>query len=101
MNLHGEAGSLTSALHHARKACRRERRPPLAGEHEWRLGILLPLQLRRAPRDRYARPREAGSGVTQAKRDERNSAEVGTPPEPYGFRAAPTWMELATDIRKY
>ena len=39
----------TSALHHARKACRRERRPPLAGEHERRLGILLPLQLAQGP----------------------------------------------------
>ena len=39
----------TRALHHARKACRRERRPPLAGEDEQQLGILLPLQLAQGP----------------------------------------------------
>ena len=39
----------TSALHHARKTCRRERRPPPAGEHERRLGILLTLQLAQGP----------------------------------------------------
>ena len=44
-----QLGLDTSALHHARKACRRERRPPLAGEHERRLGILLPLQLAQGP----------------------------------------------------
>jgi hypothetical protein len=43
VNLQGEPDSLASALHHARKACRRERRPALAGEHERRLGILLAL----------------------------------------------------------
>ena len=31
------------------KACRRERRPPLAGEHERRIGILLALQLAQGP----------------------------------------------------
>ena len=48
-SLEAELGLDTSALHHARKACRRERRPPLAGEHERRLGILLPLQLAQGP----------------------------------------------------
>ena len=49
VSLEAELGLDTSALHHARKACRRERRPPLAGEHERRLGILLPLQLAQGP----------------------------------------------------
>ena len=49
MGRKAELGLDTSALHHARKACRRERRPPLAGEHERRLGILLPLQLAQGP----------------------------------------------------
>ena len=44
-----QLGLDTGALHHARKACRRERRSPLAGEHERRLGILLPLQLAQGP----------------------------------------------------
>jgi len=49
MSRKAQLGLDTSALHHARKACRRERRPPLAGEHERRLGILLPLQLAQGP----------------------------------------------------
>ena len=49
VSLEAELGLDTSALHHARKTCRRERRPPLAGEHERRLGILLTLQLAQGP----------------------------------------------------
>ena len=49
VSLEAQLGLDTSALHHARKACRRERRSPLAGEHERRLGILLPLQLAQSP----------------------------------------------------
>jgi hypothetical protein len=49
MSRKAQLGLDTSALHHASKACRRERRPALAGEHERRLGILLPLQLAQGP----------------------------------------------------
>ena len=42
MSRKAQLGLDTSALHHARS--RRERRPPLAGEHELQLGILLPLE---------------------------------------------------------
>ena len=49
MSRKAQLGLDTSALHHARKACRRERRAPLAGEYERRLGILLPLQLAQGP----------------------------------------------------
>ena len=44
-----KAGPDASALHHAGKACRGEGRASLAGEHERRLGILLPLQLAQGP----------------------------------------------------
>ena len=49
MSRKAQLGLDASALLHARKACRRERRPPLAGEHKRRLGILLPLQLAQGP----------------------------------------------------
>jgi hypothetical protein len=49
MSRKAQLGLDPSALYHARKACLRERRPPLAGERERRLGILLPLQLAHCP----------------------------------------------------
>jgi hypothetical protein len=49
MSWKAQLGLDTSVLHHARKACRRERRPPLTGEHEWRLGILISLQPAQGP----------------------------------------------------
>ena len=49
MSRKAELGLDTRALYHAGKACGRERRSPLAGEHERRLGILFPLQLAQDP----------------------------------------------------
>jgi hypothetical protein len=43
MRLEAETGGLSSSLHHAGKAGRRERRAALAREYECRLGILLAL----------------------------------------------------------
>ena len=49
VSLEAQLGLDTSALDHARKTCRRERRPPLAGEHERRLRFLFTLQLAQGP----------------------------------------------------
>jgi signal transduction histidine kinase len=50
VSLDPQLGLDAGTLHHARKACRGEGRAALRGEHERRLGFLLPLKLPQRPR---------------------------------------------------